>query len=163
MRFMDEDMFEDNLYVESLHLHTNQFRRIPSGFNIFKKLIILLLQRNLIENVDDNDLIGLRSLTIINLADNPILFITNKAFQNNILLTTVDLSHTFLSTIPAAVTMLPALQTLGLEANYLECTCDLASLKNLNVSSIQIDGLCYLTDERIETFIKTYIDAGANP
>ncbi|XP_052242303.1 leucine-rich repeat-containing G-protein coupled receptor 4-like [Dreissena polymorpha] len=111
MRFMDEDMFEENVYVESLHLHTNQFRRIPNGLNIFKKLIILLRQRHLIENVDDNDLIGLRSLTIINLAHNPIQFITNKAFQSNIHLTTVDLSHTFLTSIPAAVTMLPALQT----------------------------------------------------
>ncbi|KAH3724810.1 hypothetical protein DPMN_050637 [Dreissena polymorpha] len=160
MRFMDEDMFEDNLYVDWLSLYTNQFRRIPSGLNTFKNLRALQHHRNLIENVDDNDLIELRSLTTINLAGNQIQFITNKAFQNNIHLTAVDLSHTFLTTIPAAVTMLPSLETLGLEANYIECTCDLASLKNWNVSSIRIDGLCYLTEETIEHCIKNYIDAG---
>ncbi|XP_052244089.1 leucine-rich repeat-containing G-protein coupled receptor 4-like [Dreissena polymorpha] len=160
MRFMDADKFEENVYVGTLTLFWNKFRKIPRGLNIFKMLNYLDLDFNLIYSIEDNDLIGLRSLTSIHLAYNPIQFITNKAFQNNMKLTFVNWSHTFLTTIPAAVTMLPDLQTLGIEANDIECTCDLASLKNWNVSYIQIDGLCYLTNEPIEKFIKTYIDAG---
>ncbi|XP_052244087.1 leucine-rich repeat protein soc-2-like [Dreissena polymorpha] len=160
MRFMNANKFEDNFIVETLSLHSNQFRRIPSGFNIFRNLKQLDLGSNFIENIEDNDLIGLRSLTSIQLAYNPIQFIEKRAFQNNMQLNSVDLSHTFLTTVPAAVTILPALKTLGLEANNIECTCDLASLKTWNVYSMQINGLCYLTNEPIETFIKTYIDAG---
>ncbi|KAH3724807.1 hypothetical protein DPMN_050634 [Dreissena polymorpha] len=160
MRFMDADKFEDNFSVWHLVLIANQLRRIPSGLNMFKRLNDLDLNSNLIECVEDNDLIGLRSLTSINLAYNPIQFITNKAFQNNIQLMHVDLSRTFLTTVPVAVTMLPALKALRIEGNDIECTCELANLKSWNVSSIQIDGLCYQTSERIEHFIKTYIDAG---
>ncbi|XP_052242304.1 NT-3 growth factor receptor-like [Dreissena polymorpha] len=108
----------------------------------------------------DNDLIGLRNLKNINLAYNPIKFITNRAFQNNIHLTYVDLSHTSLTTIPSIVAMLPALQTLRIEAYDIECTCELASLKNWKVSAIQILGQCYPANERIDQFIKTYINAG---
>ncbi|KAH3798801.1 leucine-rich repeat-containing protein 70-like isoform X1 [Dreissena polymorpha] len=160
MRFMNAEKFKDNFSVEGLYLSPNQFRQIPSGLNIFKKLNILDLHDNLIEFIEDNDLIGLRNLLYFDLSYNPIQFITNKAFQNNKKLTYVDLSYTLLTTIPAAVTMLPALNILRLEANDIKCTCELASLKNWNVSFINIYGLCYLTNEPIEKFIITYIDAG---
>ncbi|KAH3724811.1 chondroadherin-like protein [Dreissena polymorpha] len=160
MRFMNADQFMDNFSVVRFGLHYEKFSQIPSSLNTFKSLEKLLLQNNLIEFIEDDDFIGLRNLTIINLDYNPIQYITNRAFQNNTQLTEVTLSHTLLTTIPTTVTMIPALQTLRLEANGIECTCELASLKIWNVSSIRIEGQCYQTNERIDQFIKTYISAG---
>ncbi|KAH3876549.1 hypothetical protein DPMN_000395 [Dreissena polymorpha] len=135
MRFMNADKFVDNFSVLQLELTNNSFRQIPSGVNAFKSMYALNLKDNLIEFIKDNDLIGLRSLKEINLAGNPIQFITNRAFQNNMQLTDIYLSHTLLTTIPSAVTMLPDLHYLFIEDNNIECTFELASLKNWTVSS----------------------------
>ncbi|KAH3798803.1 hypothetical protein DPMN_152406 [Dreissena polymorpha] len=158
MRYMNADNFTENVSVLTIDLSDNQFRQIPSGLNTFKNLTSLTLDHNVIEFIEDNDLIGLRSLKEIHLAGNPIQSITPRAFHNNMKLTYVDVSQTFLTSIPAAVTTLPSLHTLRLEANAIKCTCGLARFGmnwGWNASSIQIDRLCYQSSAPIALFIKT--------
>ncbi|KAH3798804.1 hypothetical protein DPMN_152407 [Dreissena polymorpha] len=68
------------------------------------------------------------------------------------------LSHTFLTTIPGMVTVLPSLQMLELNNTNIECSCDMVTLKSWNVSHIVMDGECYQSNQRIQQYLMTYID-----
>ncbi|XP_060605487.1 leucine-rich repeats and immunoglobulin-like domains protein 3 [Ruditapes philippinarum] len=153
---MDGDSFDSsNFTVYDLNLNMNNFSRIPFGVNYLKSLHKLYIAYNSISSVVDPDISKLEDLIVLGLKGNPILYISKSAFNNNLKLSHLDLSETWLHQIPAAVIALSNLYSLGLDNTQIVCTCDLAYLKTWNeTSTINDESKCYLSSEKIKDYLQ---------
>jgi Leucine-rich repeat (LRR) protein len=144
--------FDSNL--TTLLLSNNLFDRVPYALNRLKMLRSLSLGGNNIKTIDTPDLVGLHSLTDLDISSNPIMFIAPDAFKHNVNLRYLSLYNTHLKHIPVAVTTLTKLFDIDLYRMSIECTCDMSYLKHWNVAAIyRFDGTCAFSSEGIKYFI----------
>ncbi|XP_034042616.1 nyctalopin [Thalassophryne amazonica] len=95
----------DRLFVEQIALKElicfqNYFRRIPGTIRGMENLTHLYLEKNKIEAVAYNSLLGLNSLRYLNLQENNINVIHNQAFQDLVHLENFYLNDNLLSFLP---------------------------------------------------------------
>ncbi|XP_061580356.1 nyctalopin [Cololabis saira] len=115
----------DRLFIEQTALKQllcfqNNFRRIPGALRGMENLTHIYLERNRIEAVAYNSLLGLGSLKYLNLQDNRINVIHDSAFQDLVRLENFYLNDNLLSDLPRfAFRGLSRLKMLNLGGNKL--------------------------------------------
>ncbi|XP_045897273.1 nyctalopin, partial [Micropterus dolomieu] len=123
----DANLFSipDRIFIEQpalkeLLLFQNNFRRIPGAFRGMENLTDIYLERNKIEAVAYNSLLGLGSLKYLNLQENRINVIHDRAFQDLVRLENFYLNDNLLCTLPQlAFKGLSRLKMLNLGGNQL--------------------------------------------
>eukprot|EP00105_Crassostrea_gigas_P027233 XP_011448488.1 PREDICTED: leucine-rich repeat-containing protein 40 [Crassostrea gigas] len=139
---MDENMLEfvsDNAaeavsQIENLSMRNSSISRIPQALSNITSLKSLDLSDNRIHSIDIEDVRILHSVKEIKLNNNPILYISNHAFDSTKNLERLELKNTNLKQVPCAlkfaIESLTRVKhsfplTVDLSDNKIECTCEL--------------------------------------
>lgn len=158
LNIMIADLFEfSNFTVENINLERNNFSRIPYSINYLTALETLRIGHNYITSVDEPDVSKLVNLNFLDLSGNPLMYISHRSFQNNLKLQRIDLRDTKLRQIPSAVLYLTNLNSLFLDQDPIDCTCDLSYLKTWNNTGVISDSsFCYLSNERVKDYLAMF-------
>ncbi|KAM9804469.1 nyctalopin [Neosynchiropus ocellatus] len=113
-------IFIEQTALKELLCFQNNFRRIPGAIRGMENLTHIYLERNKIEAVAYNSLLGLGSLKYLNLQENRINVIHDQAFQDLVRLENFYLNDNLLSDLPRlAFKGLSRLKMLNLGGNQL--------------------------------------------
>nr|XP_057938892.1 nyctalopin isoform X2 [Doryrhamphus excisus] len=113
-------IFIEQTALKELLCFQNKFRRIPGAIRGMENLTHIYLERNKIEAVAYNSLLGLGSLKYLNLQENRINVIHDQAFQDLVRLENFYLNDNLLSDLPRlAFKGLSHLKMLNLGGNLL--------------------------------------------
>ncbi|KAM9851211.1 nyctalopin [Aulostomus maculatus] len=113
-------IFIEQTALKELLCFQNNFRRIPGAIRGMENLTHIYLERNKIEAVAYNSLLGLGSLKYLNLQENRINVIHDQAFQDLVRLEDFYLNDNLLSDLPQlAFKGLSRLKKLNLGGNQL--------------------------------------------
>ncbi|XP_033843093.1 nyctalopin [Periophthalmus magnuspinnatus] len=113
-------IFIEQIALKELLCFQNNFRRIPGAIRGMENLTHIYLERNKIEAVAYNSLLGLGSLKYLNLQENRINVIHDQAFQDLVRLENFYLNDNLLSSLPrVAFQGLSCLKMLNLGGNQL--------------------------------------------
>ncbi|KAM3608435.1 uncharacterized protein V6R79_025259 [Siganus canaliculatus] len=113
-------IFIEQTALKELLCFQNNFRRIPGAIRGMENLTHIYLERNKIEAVAYNSLLGLGSLKYLNLQENRINVIHDQAFQDLVKLENFYLNDNLLSDLPRlAFKGLSRLKMLNLGGNQL--------------------------------------------
>ncbi|XP_029980651.1 nyctalopin [Sphaeramia orbicularis] len=113
-------IFIEQIALKELLCFQNNFRRIPGAIRGMENLTHIYLERNKIEAVAYNSLLGLGSLKYLNLQENRINVIHDQAFQDLVRLENFYLNDNLLSELPRlAFKGLTRLKMLNLGGNQL--------------------------------------------
>ncbi|XP_026151810.1 nyctalopin [Mastacembelus armatus] len=113
-------IFIEQTALKELLCFQNNFRRIPGAIRGMENLTHIYLERNKIEAVAYNSLLGLGSLRYLNLQENRINVIHDQAFQDLVQLENFYLNDNLLSDLPRlAFKGLSRLKMLNLGGNQL--------------------------------------------
>lgn len=113
-------IFIEQITLKELLCFQNNLRRIPGAIRGMENLTHIYLERNKIEAVAYNSLLGLGSLKYLNLQENRINVIHDQAFQDLVRLENFYLNDNLLSTLPRlAFQGLSCLKMLNLGGNQL--------------------------------------------
>ncbi|XP_034430187.1 nyctalopin [Hippoglossus hippoglossus] len=93
-------IFLEQLALRELFCFENNFRRIPGAFRGMENLTHIYLERNRIEAVAYNSLLGLGGLKYLNLQENRINVIHDQAFQDLLRLENFYLNDNLLTDLP---------------------------------------------------------------
>lgn len=93
-------IFIEQIALKELLCFQNNFRRIPGAIRGMENLTHIYLERNKIEAVAYNSLLGLGSLKYLNLQENRINVIHDQAFQDLVRLENFYLNDNLLSELP---------------------------------------------------------------
>ncbi|XP_076010962.1 nyctalopin [Genypterus blacodes] len=117
---MPDRIFLEQTALKELLSYGNNFRRIPGAFRGMENLTHIYLERNKIEAVAYNSLLGLDSLKYLNLQDNRIKVIHDQSFQDLVKLENFYLNDNVLTELPRlAFQGLSRLKMLNLGGNKL--------------------------------------------
>jgi Leucine-rich repeat (LRR) protein len=139
LRIVSDNAAESVKQIENLSMRNSNISRIPQALADITSLKSLDLSGNLIHSVDVHDVQILRSVKEIKLNDNPILFISNHAFDHNGNLERLELRNTGLKEVPCAlkhaIENLTSVKhrfplTVDLSNNEIQCTCELKWLSD---------------------------------
>lgn len=120
--------------IENLSMRNSNISRIPQALADITSLKSLDLTDNRIHSIDVQDVQILHSVKEIKLNNNPILYISNHAFDNNGNLERLELRNTSLKEVPcalkSAIENLTRVKhhfplTVDLSNNDIRCTCEL--------------------------------------
>ncbi|XP_024266333.1 nyctalopin [Oncorhynchus tshawytscha] len=115
---MPDRIFLENYALKELFCFQNNFRRIPGAFRGMENLTHVYLERNKIEAVAYNSLLGLGNLRYLNLQENRINVIHDQSFQDLMRLENFYLNDNLLSELPrVAFKGLSRLKMLNLGGN----------------------------------------------
>ncbi|KAM7407060.1 hypothetical protein PAMA_003003 [Pampus argenteus] len=113
-------IFIEQTVLKELICFQNNFRRIPGAIRGMENLTHIYLERNKIEAVAYNSLLGLGSLKYLNLQENRINVIHDQAFQDLVRLENFYLNDNLLAHLPRlAFKGLSRLKMLNLGGNHL--------------------------------------------
>ncbi|KAL6100521.1 nyx [Pungitius sinensis] len=113
-------IFLEQTALKEVRCFENNFRRIPGAFRGMENLTHLYLERNKIEAVAYNSLLGLRGLRYLNLQENRVNVIHDGSFQDLVRLENFYLNDNLLSDLPRhAFRGLARLRMLNLGGNQL--------------------------------------------
>lgn len=139
--------------VTHLNLSTNYFNRVPSAVNSFPELKSLYLTGNHITSIEDYDLVNLTHLTVLQLGDNPIEYVSDNAFVRTPLFKVLNLENTALNVIPRAVTTLTDINRFDIEGTPIDCSCKMDYMKVWSSNASHVHGTCEGTGESLADFI----------
>ncbi|XP_045176388.1 slit homolog 3 protein-like [Mercenaria mercenaria] len=157
IRTIDTDLIPLDNSLTHLNLSYNHLNRIPTAVNRFAALKSLYIAGNRITSLEDNDLSNLTHMSVFQLENNPLEYISNNAFKNIQSLAILNLESTNLDVIPKALTSLASINRLSLEGTPIQCTCKMDYLKSWANNSSRIYGTCEGTMESLSSFITTYL------
>ena len=147
-------------HVSNLSLKDCGLDRVPgsiAGRNL-NQLSSLDLGDNNIISIERSDLDGLASLQNISFANNPLRYISTQSLKNLTSLVNFDMSHTKLVTVPKALENLPALNTLDLQNNQIECNCNLMDFQKLQGRvGFSVLGDCETIEVSIINYLQSFI------
>lgn len=115
--------------VVYLSFRYNSLQSVPPSVLNLPEVWMIDLAYNQIERIGAGDFNGLRALADVVLDGNPLTTISDGAFATN-KLSYLSLRNTRLTSIPAAVTVLPRIYSLSLPDSTIECSC--SSMAHLN-------------------------------
>lgn len=154
--------------ASTLSLRDSGLTRIPEAIQRIAALDALDLSNNKIHSVETKDLRQLVSLKSLLFNNNPILYMSPNALDNNVLLDRIELRSTNLTKVPCAIRGLMAAHshtgrsstiTVDLQFNRIQCTCELqwlyAAITSMPSISITFEGTC----DTIVMSIQDYIDS----
>ncbi|XP_008435405.1 nyctalopin [Poecilia reticulata] len=160
----------DRIFIEQtamteLLCFQNNFRRIPGAIRGMENLTHIYLERNKIEAVAYNSLLGLGSLRYLNLQENRINVIHDNAFQDLVRLENFYLNDNLLSDLPRlAFKGLSRLKMLNLGGNQLTNVSktwfgDLAELEVLYLDRNQLLNIEEGTFENLTSLITLHLNS----
>jgi internalin A len=165
--FVSDKAAESVKQIENLSMRNSNISRIPQALADITSLKSVDLSDNRIHSVDVQDVQILRSVKEIKLNNNPILYISDHAFDHNGNLERLEIRNTSLKEVPCAlkhaIDNLTNIKhrfplTVDLSNNEIQCTCELKWLSDTLSShrsnvSFDILGDC----ETIITSISDYL------
>lgn len=117
---MPDRIFIEQVDLRELFCFQNNFRRVPSALRDMENLTHVYLERNKIEAVAYNSLLGLNNLKYLNLQENRISVIHDNSFQDLRKLENFYLNDNLLSDLPQYTFKgLVSLKMLNLGGNFL--------------------------------------------
>ena len=153
----NDTMIPQGSKLRNLYMYKNGFEWIPSEINALHNLLTLDLHGNKITELHESDVSGLKHLTRFYLDSNPLYHIDFDAIRNMIALNYLNLDRTNITSIPDAIVGSPSLQSISLQNDQINCTCDalLWMTDWPNIHSVRISGTCAYPSygEDIEDYI----------
>ena len=147
--------------IQHLSMRNSNITRVPAALEDIKALITLDLSDNKIHSIDRKDIQILPHIKDLNFNNNPILYISDGAFDKNYQLEVLELRNTSLTKVPCALeSLLENISRRGQRRNFgftidlrddkIECTCELKwlddlitpYLRNHTMSKLNILGEC---------------------
>lgn len=157
IRTIDANVIPIDNSLTHLNLSNNHLNRLPSAINRFTALKSLSVAGNRVTSLEDYDLINLTHLTVFQLDNNPLEYISDNAFQSIRMFDVLNLDNTKVNTIPKAVVSLAGINRLNIDDTPIQCTCKMDYLKSWKNNASRIHGTCEGTRETLTSFISTYL------
>lgn len=165
MYFIKEEHVTANHSLRRIALDHNHFDRIPEALQKLNKLYDLDLSYNFISSIQRHDLDGFGNLHVIQLQNNPLIYVSSDAFLSSGQLTTIFMQKTNLTQIPQGVVTLQNLTQINLAGNPIVCACDdMSNLKTwanrvywftrCNGTCLYLNGLCDGSQRNIADYVK---------
>ena len=154
--------------ISDLSLSNCSLDRIPGAIaftsgDYLNTLRHLHLDDNNIQSIDRNDLHDLSNLQSISFANNPLQYISERAFLDMPRLTKINLADTEMRNIPIAVQNVdkPSSLSIDLTGTSIECTCALVDFQKVYMdrsrTRIQINGVCDTINQSIHDYLESRI------
>ncbi|MFT7799730.1 nyctalopin [Arapaima gigas] len=150
---MPDRIFLEQTVLQELLCYQNNFRRIPGAIRGMENLTHIYLERNKIEAVAYNSLLGLTKLRYLNLQDNRISVIHDQAFQDLQHLENFYLNDNLLTDLPNQIFKgLYHLKMLNLGGNMLTNISKtwFSDLIELEVLYLDRNRLCFIEEGAFE-------------
>lgn len=145
----------------TLRLSANNFGEIPRIINKLTSLQTFDFGDNYVTSIQDDHFSALANLESLDLSYNLISYISPKAFAHNPKLSSLNLEGNKMTTVPALVSELPALNIFHFStgsSNQFTCSCQsLANLASWKVGSLHFPNVCNVTGVASTMSIKTFI------
>jgi len=146
--------------ITNLSMKNCSLARVPGALSKLTNLTSLNLANNQIRSFENSDFENMRNLQNLTITGNPLEFIGNGTFRDLTNLRVLDILESNIHTMPEAIRFLTNLTTLKLPINKIECTCNIAWLKQfMEVCNrqLKIEGSCETIESTIEDFLKIHI------
>lgn len=157
IRTIDTNLIPEDNMLTHLNLSYNLLNRIPTAISRFTFLKALYIAGNRITSLEDFDLMNLTRLNVLQLQNNPLEYISYKAFRNIRWLNVLNLANTNINVIPQAVTSLSGIHFFDVEGAPIQCTCQMSFLKSWASNTSLIHGTCEGTRESLSSFITSFL------
>ncbi|VDI66926.1 Hypothetical predicted protein [Mytilus galloprovincialis] len=172
LKFVSDKSAKSVTQITSLSLQHSGITRIPGAIQDIPYLNILDLSNNSIHAIETNDLKESAELLNLKLNNNPILYISDKAFVNQTKLHRLELKGIEIKRVPCALEAMirrhqPGYIIVDLSNNKIECNCGLKWLfdvKNdrLTRTRFRIVGNCDTVDKTIQDYLDSDLATCSN-
>ncbi|VDI66928.1 uncharacterized protein LOC143066926 [Mytilus galloprovincialis] len=163
LKFVSDKSAKAVTQITSLSLQHSGITRIPGAIQDITYLNILDLSNNSIHAIETNDLKESAELLTLKLNNNPILYISDKAFVNQTKLRRLELKGIAIKRVPCALEAMirrhqPGYVIVDLSNNKIECNCGLKWLFDVKNdrhtrTRFRIVGNCDTVDKTIQDYL----------
>lgn len=165
LKFVSDKSAQSVSTIASLSLKNSGITRIPGAIQDITNLNILDLSNNSIHAIETNDLVDSKELYTLKMNNNPILYISDKAFKEQTKLRRLELKGVEIRSIPCAIESLlrnhgRGFLIIDLSDNTIECNCGLKWLFDIkNDRTIQTRFRVVGTCASVAFSLQDYIDS----
>lgn len=146
-----------NSSITKLGMRECSLDRIPQSLLKLPTLQKLDVSKNNIQSIERFDMSNQTTMHILNVSGNPLAYVSTEAFKRVPKLEILDFSSTRMTEIPKAIMNIGKLQTLNLDNDPIECTCELTWVPLVTRTNITYTGTCETIEQSIDDYVKTRV------